>query len=119
MFGPARINQRMAPLDALTIARPPPFVVLAERVDSLASRSFGRVYLARVWRWRRFQYSCRVFWRRLRILLLAGPVAWILWSAWVRRWLTDDGFIYVRVVNQILDGNGPVFNAGERVEAAT
>src|SRR5262249_30976491 len=31
----------------------------------------------------------------------------------------DDGFINVRVVQQIFDGHGPVFNAGERVEVAT
>ena len=31
----------------------------------------------------------------------------------------DDGFINLRVVSQIKAGNGPVFNAGERVEAAT
>jgi len=33
--------------------------------------------------------------------------------------MTDDGFINVRVVHQLLAGNGPVFNAGERVEATT
>ncbi|HEY8984537.1 MAG TPA: hypothetical protein VIU15_33805 [Streptomyces sp.] len=39
--------------------------------------------------------------------------------AWQRRWLSDDGLIVVRTVRQILAGNGPVFNAGERVEAVT
>ena len=39
--------------------------------------------------------------------------------AWKRRWISDDGLIYVRVVRQILDGNGPVFNAFERTEANT
>lgn len=33
--------------------------------------------------------------------------------------MSDDGFIYLRVVQQVLAGNGPVFNVGERVEAAT
>lgn len=33
--------------------------------------------------------------------------------------MSDDGFIYLRVVRQTLGGNGPVFNVGERVEAAT
>ena len=33
-----------------------------------------------------------------------------------RRWTSDTGFIYFRVVDQILAGNGPVYNAGERVE---
>lgn len=33
--------------------------------------------------------------------------------------MSDDGFISLRVVEQLLAGNGPVFNAGERVEIAT
>ena len=33
-----------------------------------------------------------------------------------RRWMSDDGYINARVVEQILAGNGPVYNAGERVE---
>lgn len=33
--------------------------------------------------------------------------------------MSDDGYIYLRVVKQVLAGQGPVFNAGERVEAAT
>ena len=39
--------------------------------------------------------------------------------AWRRRWMSDDGLIVLRTVQNILDGNGPVFNAGERVEANT
>jgi arabinofuranosyltransferase len=39
--------------------------------------------------------------------------------AWHRRWITDDGLIVARTVQQIMAGNGPVFNAGERVEADT
>ena len=30
--------------------------------------------------------------------------------------MSDDGYIYIRVVNQLLAGHGPVFNQGERVE---
>jgi arabinofuranosyltransferase len=33
--------------------------------------------------------------------------------------MSDDGFINLRVVRQITSGHGPVFNAGERVEAST
>ena len=33
--------------------------------------------------------------------------------------MSDDGYIYLRVVDQLLAGNGPVFNNGERMEAAT
>lgn len=40
-------------------------------------------------------------------------------AAWLRRWTTDDAFINYRIVDQIFAGNGPVFNGGERVEAAT
>lgn len=43
----------------------------------------------------------------------------MLLLAWSRRWMSDDGFINLRVVEQLLAGNGPVFNAGERVEIAT
>ncbi|HET6290596.1 MAG TPA: hypothetical protein VFG15_28110 [Amycolatopsis sp.] len=39
--------------------------------------------------------------------------------AWRRRWMSDDGLIVLRTVRQILAGNGPVFNIGERVEANT
>jgi arabinofuranosyltransferase len=39
--------------------------------------------------------------------------------AWHQRWMSDDGLIVLRTVRQILEGNGPVFNAGERVEANT
>ncbi len=35
---------------------------------------------------------------------------------WQRRWISDDGFIHLRWVRQVLEGNGPVFNAGERIE---
>ncbi len=38
---------------------------------------------------------------------------------WQRRWMSDDGLIFLRTVRQILDGNGPVFNVGERVETNT
>jgi arabinofuranosyltransferase len=36
-----------------------------------------------------------------------------------RRWISDDGLIVLRPVRQILAGNGPVLNAGERAEVAT
>lgn len=48
-------------------------------------------------------------------LLLAVYVA----VGWLRRFSTDDAFINFRVVKQILAGNGPVFNVGERVETTT
>jgi arabinofuranosyltransferase len=53
------------------------------------------------------------------VALLAVPLCFLLFTAWTHRWVSDDGFINLRVVQQIAAGNGPVFNAGERVEAAT
>lgn len=39
--------------------------------------------------------------------------------AYTHRWMSDDGFINLRIVWNVLHGDGPVFNAGERVEAGT
>jgi arabinofuranosyltransferase len=41
------------------------------------------------------------------------------WGAWQRRWIADDGLIVLRTVRNLLAGNGPVFNEGERIEANT
>ena len=41
------------------------------------------------------------------------------WGAWQRRWIADDGLIVLRTVRNLLAGNGPVFNPGERVESNT
>ncbi|AKA97580.1 flagellar motor control protein ZomB [Corynebacterium ulcerans] len=40
-------------------------------------------------------------------------------GGWRRRWISDDGLIVLRTVRNLLAGNGPVFNVGERVEANT
>ncbi|MBZ8176645.1 hypothetical protein GSS88_02380 [Corynebacterium sp. 3HC-13] len=40
-------------------------------------------------------------------------------GGWMRRWIADDGLIVLRTVLNLQAGNGPVFNAGERVEANT
>ncbi|MFI9511465.1 flagellar motor control protein ZomB [Nocardia sp. NPDC052566] len=42
---------------------------------------------------------------------------WI--GAWQRRWIADDGLIVLRTVRNLMAGNGPVFNEGERVETNT
>ncbi len=52
-------------------------------------------------------------------LLFALPLVVLAVGSWRYRWMSDDGFINLRVVRQIQDGHGPVFNAGERVEAST
>ena len=57
-----------------------------------------------------------------RISLWAGVAvvsALWAWGAWQRRWIADDGLIVLRTVRNLLAGNGPVFNAGERVESNT
>jgi arabinofuranosyltransferase len=57
-----------------------------------------------------------------RLSLWAGVLvvaALFGWGAWQRRWIADDGLIVLRTVRNLLAGNGPVFNAGERVEANT
>ncbi|MFW0789747.1 flagellar motor control protein ZomB [Gordonia sp. CPCC 205333] len=40
-------------------------------------------------------------------------------GSWQRRWIADDGLIVLRTLRNLFAGNGPVFNAGERVEANT
>ncbi len=57
--------------------------------------------------------------RRLQTIVLLVPVGVVLAGGWMYRTIVEDGFIYLRVAKQIEAGNGPVFNAGERVEAAT
>lgn len=52
-------------------------------------------------------------------LVLLAPSVLLAERAWARRWITDDGFINFRVVRMVLEGHGPVFNVGERVEATT
>ncbi|GAA4804190.1 terminal beta-(1-_2)-arabinofuranosyltransferase [Actinomycetospora chlora] len=51
--------------------------------------------------------------------MLGGTVAVFAVLVWHRRWISDDGLIVLRTVRQLAIGNGPVFNAGERVEANT
>src|SRR6478735_2785357 len=71
----------------------------------------------RLARWPAFPYDATA-----RVSLWAGVVAVAAlfgWGAWQRRWIADDGLIVLRTVRNLLAGNGPVFNAGERVEANT
>lgn len=50
---------------------------------------------------------------------LVAVVAVFFAGAWERRWIADDGLIVLRTVRNLVAGNGPVFNAGERVESNT
>lgn len=40
-------------------------------------------------------------------------------GGWLHRWTDEDAFINFRIVDQVLAGHGPVFNAGERIETFT
>ncbi|HEV3229115.1 MAG TPA: hypothetical protein VGY97_06555 [Solirubrobacteraceae bacterium] len=50
---------------------------------------------------------------------MAAPIVLLAALAWRHRWMSDDGFINLRVVDNIQHGFGPVFNIDERVEAYT
>ncbi|GAB3134120.1 flagellar motor control protein ZomB [Tsukamurella serpentis] len=50
---------------------------------------------------------------------MAVTAALFAYGAWQRRWIADDGLIVLRTVRNLLAGNGPVFNIGERVEVNT
>lgn len=52
-------------------------------------------------------------------MVLAAPVGLLFACAIARRWMDDDGFINLRVVRNLLAGDGPVYNVGERVEVFT
>ncbi|NKY56226.1 flagellar motor control protein ZomB [Nocardia flavorosea] len=50
---------------------------------------------------------------------IVATVALLAFGGWQRRWIADDGLIVLRTVRNLLAGNGPVFNPGERVETNT
>jgi arabinofuranosyltransferase len=52
-------------------------------------------------------------------VMFAVVLVLFLVLGWQQRWMSDDGLIVLRTVRQIFDGNGPVFNIGERVEVNT
>ncbi|MGW0246747.1 flagellar motor control protein ZomB [Nocardia goodfellowii] len=57
-----------------------------------------------------------------RLALVGGIVfaaTLFAWGGWDRRWIADDGLTVLRTVRNLLAGNGPVFNVGERVEVNT
>ncbi len=74
-------------------------------------------FAGRLARWPAFPYDVTV---RISLWLSVVIVgALFSWGAWQRRWIADDGLIVLRTVRNLLAGNGPVFNKGERVEANT
>ena len=80
----------------------------ADRQDGLAGR---------LKRWPAFPYHV---WTRTSLWVSVAVTAVLFGvGAWQRRWIADDGLIVLRTTRNMLAGNGPVFNAGERVEANT
>lgn len=68
-------------------------------------------------RWPAFPYTA---WTRVGLWVSVTVVSALwAWGVWQRRWIADDGLIVLRTVRNLLAGNGPVFNAGERVESNT
>ncbi|GAA3057052.1 terminal beta-(1-_2)-arabinofuranosyltransferase [Kitasatospora albolonga] len=61
-------------------------------------------------------------WRTTRLTEAAAvvlPCALLAVGAYRHRWMADDGLIVTRTVRQLMAGNGPVFNVGERAETNT
>ncbi|KUI26459.1 hypothetical protein AU196_17000 [Mycobacterium sp. IS-1742] len=82
-----------------------------------ARRATGSGVARRLARGPAFPYDVTV---RVSLWVGVAVVAVLFgWGAWQRRWIADDGLIVLRTVRNLLAGNGPVFNAGERVEANT
>jgi arabinofuranosyltransferase len=85
--------------------------------DTMRARVAGDLRTSRRHRARRALGTGPIDWTTVGLLLV--PIVFFAVMAWTHRWMADDGFINVHVVQQIFAGHGPVFNAGERVEAAT
>ncbi len=68
----------------------------------------------------------RVIWRALVVAVVAAQVLFVLYlvgdavpELWESRWIQDDAYISFRYARNLVEGNGLVFNAGERVEGYT
>lgn len=57
--------------------------------------------------------------RALTVALVAVALAGVAAAVWRTAWLSDDAFITFRSVENLVRGNGPVWNAGERVQTFT
>ncbi len=51
--------------------------------------------------------------------MTAAALAWGVTAAWWSRWISDDAFISFRYARNLVEGQGLVFNAGEKVEGFT
>jgi len=52
-------------------------------------------------------------------IIILIPVFIVMYKGYINRWVCDDAFITFRVADNLLNGYGPVFNVGERVEVYT
>lgn len=85
--------------------------------QSSSADTVSAAVAGRLTRWPAFPYGV---WVRISLWVSVTVVAVLFgWGAWQRRWIADDGLIVLRTTRNLLAGNGPVFNAGERVEANT
>ena len=57
--------------------------------------------------------------RPLELAINVLPLMAALVMGYRQRWVAEDAFISLRVVDNLLAGHGPVFNIGERVEVYT
>ncbi|CAL8973191.1 Terminal beta-(1-_2)-arabinofuranosyltransferase [Propionicimonas sp. T2.31MG-18] len=57
--------------------------------------------------------------RAVTHVLVALIVAATTTMVWLRRWVSDDGFINYRVIQQLMAGRGPIYNVNDRVEVGT
>jgi len=69
--------------------------------------------------WLHWRDDARLGPRWLGALLFAVVVAAGIGWAWHLRWVGDDAYISFRYARNLIDGNGLVFNPGERVEGYT
>lgn len=56
---------------------------------------------------------------RLAVVVCGASTLWLLGQAWSFAFLCDDAYISFRYAQNLVDGHGLVFNAGERVEGYT
>lgn len=85
--------------------------------QAVPSKGMSSLLVSASRRVRRYGDGPEISW--LSHSMVVVVVAFFAAGAWRRRWMADDGLIVLRTVRNLLAGNGPVFNSGERVEANT
>jgi hypothetical protein len=67
-----------------------------------------------MWKWQQ-----RWRWERLSALVTLLIVTLAMLRATQQAWLSDDAFVTMRYCDNVLAGDGPVYNVGERTEGYT